>query len=66
MKKYKVTIPWGGYSRGFSTYLIEVPDACLPNDLAFFDDVGDHNLIEREIVRDDTERDWEDAEVEEM
>ncbi|UGO50054.1 hypothetical protein RGZ1_23 [Morganella phage vB_MmoM_Rgz1] len=48
--KYKVTVPFSGYVRGYQTYLVEAE-----SEQEALDDYWSGELIEDEIVRDDRE-----------
>lgn len=50
--KYKVTVPFAGYVRGYQTYLVEAE-----SEQEALNDYWSGELIEDEIVRDDRERD---------
>ena len=60
MSKYRVTIPWSGYSRGFTVYIVDAKNEEEAKELVY-----EGEMIYHEVVRDDTETDWTEVEVEE-
>lgn len=58
MKKYKVAVNWSGYSRGYSVYEIEAE-----SEEEAIENCWDGERIEHEVVRDDTEKEWSEAEI---
>lgn len=63
MKKYTVEIPWSGYSRGYSIYEVIAESKDDAIDRAAYEEGV---LVEREVIRDDTEIELEEAIVKEI
>lgn len=63
MAKFKVEVPFSGYSRGYKVYTVEADSASEAIEKASDWDYIDEDIC---VVRDDTDTDWNDAEAEEV
>lgn len=63
MAKYKVSVPFSGYIRGYREFEVEAMSAADALEIAR---EGGATQETYEAVRDDTTTDWRDADVKEM
>lgn len=61
LKEYHVDVPYSGYSRGVKTYSVK---AASPEEALERVKEGDYDdFVEMSTYRDDTETEWDDAEL---
>ena len=59
MKTYMITVPWSGYSRGYAVYKVTANN--IDEAIEYCED---STLLERVVIRDDTENVWDEADFE--